>query len=446
MSDAVAEGQERITSRRDPRFQVTLFRHVGVPGAHHLAYYLEHGGYRAARTALGQDPKQVVTTVQASGLRGRGGAGFPTGLKWSFMPPDDGRDRFIVCNADESEPGSCKDRYLMEDDPHQLLEGMMIAGHAIGATRGVLYVRGEYWLAHERLHDAIREAREAGYLGRDVMGSGVDFDVILHRGAGAYICGEETALMNSFEGLRANPRLKPPFPAQAGVYGRPSTINNVTTLAAVVHIVNEGPEWFASMGTDDSKGIHHVQLSGGVKTPGVFEVPMGIRYRELIFDLGGGPDGDAKAFVPGGTSCPLFPFDDAHLDLPMEYASVAKAGSMLGTGALIVIPEDQCIVDAMYNVTRFYAHESCGKCTPCREGVAHWLPLLFRKLLSGQGTPDDVDLIEELVGKIRGTAFCPLADACVWPVQTSLKHFRHEYEHLAQHGAPLHPRKDRWQA
>ncbi len=438
--------QERITRRSDPRFEVTLYRHVGVPGAQRLAYYREHGGYEAAAKALRTDPGELVRTVQESGLRGRGGAGFPAGLKWSFMPPDDGRDRFIVCNADESEPGSCKDRYLMEDDPHQLIEGMMIAGHAIGATRGVIYVRGEYYLAYERLRDAIDEARAEGILGPDALGTGVAFDLILHRGAGAYICGEETALMNSFEGLRANPRLKPPFPAQAGVYGRPTTINNVTTLASVVHIVRKGADWFSRMGTDDSKGIHHLQLSGAIRKPGVYEIPMGIPYREAIYELGGGPDGPAKAFIPGGTSCPLFPFDDAHLDLPVEYAAVAKAGSMLGTGALIVIPEDQCIVDAMYNVTRFYAHESCGKCTPCREGVAHWLPLLFRKLLEGQGTMEDVDLIEELSGKIRGTAFCPLADACVWPVQTSLAHFRHEYEHLARHQAPLHPRKDRWKA
>ena len=447
MSDAVAERSGPITSRRDPRWEVTLVRYVGVEGAHTLDAYLGHGGYEAARTALGQEPSAVIDTVKASGLRGRGGAGFPTGLKWSFMPPNDGvTQRFVVCNADESEPGSCKDRYLMEDDPHQLLEGMLIAGYAIGATKGVLYIRGEYWHAYERLLTAIEEARARGYLGRNVLDSGFDFDIILHRGAGAYICGEETALMNSYEGLRANPRLKPPFPAQAGVYGRPTTINNVTSLAAVVHIVTKGPEWFSSMGTEDSKGIHHVQISGGVTTPGVYEVPMGITYREIIFDLGGGPSSPAKAFIPGGTSCPPFPFDDEHLDLPMEYAAVAKAGSMLGTGGLIVIPEDACIVDAMYNITRFYAHESCGKCTPCREGVAWWMPRLFEKLLSGRGMPDDVDLLEDMLSNIKGTAFCPLADACVVPVQASLTYFRHEYEHLAQHGAPLHPRKDRWQA
>jgi len=444
MSDVVTEKPDTITSRHDPRFEVMLYKYVGVEGANTLEAYLEHGGYQSAKKALGMEPGEVIDIVKASGLRGRGGAGFPAGVKWSFMPPNDGRQRFIVCNADESEPGSCKDRYLMEDDPHQLLEGMMIAGYAIGATKGVLYIRGEYHHAYERLMAAIEEARAAGYLGSNVMDSGFDFDVILHRGAGAYICGEETALMNSFEGLRANPRLKPPFPAQAGVYGLPTTINNVTTLASAVHILERGAAWYASMGTDDSKGIHHVQISGGVHRPGVFEVPMGITYREIIFDLAGGPKTPAKAFIPGGTSCPLFPFDDAYLDLPMEYAAVAKAGSMMGTGGVIVIPEDQCIVDAMYNVTRFYAHESCGKCTPCREGVSTWLPKMFQKLLAGLGTPEDIDLMEDMVTNLRGTAFCPLADACAWPVQTSLKVFRSEYEHLVHHGTPMYPRKDRW--
>ncbi len=446
MSEAVANAPQTITSRQDPRFEVTLYKHVGVENAHTLDYYLQHGGYENAKKALSMQPTEVVDLVKASGLRGRGGAGFPTGLKWSFMPPNDGRQRYVVCNADESEPGSCKDRYLMEDDPHQLIEGMMIAGHAIEATKGVLYIRGEYHHAYERLNQAIEDARARGILGDNALGTGVAFDLILHRGAGAYICGEETALMNSFEGLRANPRLKPPFPAQAGVYGKPTTINNVTSLASVVHIIGKGPEWFASMGTEDSKGIHHLQISGGVNKPGVFEVPMGITYREAIYDLAGGPSTPAKAFIPGGTSCPLFPFDDEHLDLPMEYASVAKAGSMLGTGGLIVIPEDQCIVDAMYNLTRFYAHESCGKCTPCREGISTWLPMMFRKLLEGHGTPEDVTLMEDMVKNSRGTAFCPLADACAWPVQTSIERFRDEYEHLAHHGTPKHAPKSRWSA
>lgn len=441
---AVMDTPRPITSRKDPRFDVTMYKHVGVEGAWTLPYYLAHGGYEGAKRALAMKPAEVVDEVKRSGLRGRGGAGFPTGLKWSFMPPVDGRQRFIVCNADESEPGSCKDRYVLEDDPHQVIEGMLIAGYAIGATKGVLYIRGEYYLAYERLLAAMREARAAGYLGQNALGSGFDFDIIVHRGAGAYICGEETALMNSFEGLRANPRLKPPFPAQAGVYGLPTTINNVTSIASGVHIMAKGADWFARMGTEDSKGFHHVQLSGPFTTPGVFEVPMGISYREVIFELGGGPQVPAKAFIPGGSSCPMFPFTDEYLDLPMEYAAVAKAGSMLGTGGLILIPEEKCMVDAVYNIVRFYAHESCGKCTPCREGVGYWLPRMYQKLLAGRGEQGDLELIEDMSHNIRGRSFCVLADACIMPLQASFKYFRHEYKYLLEHGRSMYPRRSRW--
>jgi len=453
----VAERPKPITSRFDPRFEVTLYRHVGVEGAHTLEHYRARGGYRAAEKALtAMTPAQVVEEVKASGLRGRGGAGFPAGVKMSFMPPADGRQRFIVCNADESEPGSFKDRYLMEDDPHQLIEGMLVAGWAIQATIGVLYVRGEYFLAHERLRAAIAEARSAGLLGRGVFASeeaedapgnaGFDFDIILHRGAGAYICGEETALMNSFEGLRANPRLKPPFPAQAGVYGYPTTINNVETLCSMVHIVDRGGAWFAAMGTDDSKGTKLYQLSGAVVRPGVYEMPMGATFRELIHDLGGGPSEPAKAFIPGGSSTPMLPWSEANLDLPMDFGTMARVGSMLGTGGVIVIPEAQCMVDAMANVVRFYAHESCGKCTPCREGIGTWLPKMYQKLLAGLGTREDLALMEEMVRNLGGTAFCPLADACAMPVAASFQHFRHEYEHWVDHGAPMHPTVSRWTA
>ncbi len=455
----VADKPAAITSRFDPRYEITLYRHVGVDGAHTLEHYRARGGYRAAEKALTEmTPTQVIDEVKASGLRGRGGAGFPAGLKWSFMPPIDGRQRFIVCNADESEPGSFKDRYLMEDDPHQLIEGMLIAGWAIQATIGVLYVRGEYYVAYERMRDAIAEARAAGLLGRGVFATepdgegdeatpaspGFDFDIILHRGAGAYICGEETALMNSFEGLRANPRLKPPFPAQAGVYGLPTTINNVESFCSVVHIVERGGAWYASMGTDDSKGTKLYQLSGPVARPGVYEMPMGATFRELIYDLGGGPTEPAKALIPGGSSTPLLPWSDETLDLPMDYGTMARVGSMLGTGGVIVIPESQCMVDAMANVVRFYAHESCGKCTPCREGVATWLPKMYQKLLAGLGTRDDLTLMEEMVRNLRGTAFCPLADACAMPVAASFQHFRNEYEHLVDHGAPKYPTVSRW--
>jgi len=444
MSDAVIDAPKPITSRFDPRFEVSLYAHVGAEGSHTLAYYQGHGGYASARKALAMDPKAVVEEVKASGLRGRGGAGFPTGVKWSFMPPNDGRQRFIVCNGDESEPGSFKDRYLLEDDPHQLIEGMIIAGWAIGATKGVVYVRGEYYHAYERLRGAIDEARAAGILGTNVLDSSFDFDLILHRGAGAYICGEETALMNSFEGLRANPRLKPPFPAQAGVYGRPTTINNVESFCAAVHIIARGAAWHAAMGSDDSKGMKLYQVSGPVARPGVYELPMGATFRELIFDLAGGPTESAKAIIPGGSSTPLLPWSDATLDLPMDYGTMAKQGSMLGTGGVIVIPENKCIVDAFYNVVRFYAHESCGKCTPCREGVSTWLPKMYQKLLAGQGTREDLVVMEDMVKNMRGTAFCPLADACAMPVQASFKYFRHEYEHLVDTGQSRYPRRREW--
>jgi NADH-quinone oxidoreductase subunit F len=445
MSD-VLDAPKPITSRFDPRFETTLYAHVGAADSHTLAYYQGHGGYEAARKALGMEPKAVVDEVKASGLRGRGGAGFPTGVKWSFMPPVDGRQRFVVCNADESEPGSFKDRYLLEDDPHQLIEGMLIAGWAIQATKGVVYVRGEYHHAFERLRAAIDEARAAGILGTGVLGSGFDFDLILHRGAGAYICGEETALMNSFEGLRANPRLKPPFPAQAGVYGLPTTINNVESFCAAVHVIQRGAAWHAAMGTDDSKGMKLYQVSGPVARPGVYELPMGATFRELIIDLAGGPTESAKALIPGGSSTPLLPWSEATLDLPMDYGTMAKHGSMLGTGGVIVIPEAKCIVDAFYNVVRFYAHESCGKCTPCREGVATWLPKMYQKLLAGQGTREDLAVMEDMVKNMRGTAFCPLADACAMPVQASFKHFRHEYEHLVDTGTSMYPRRREWAA
>ncbi len=445
MADASQTGP--IVSRHDPRYEVSMYRYVGVDGAHTLDFYRSHGGYDAARKALTtMTPEQVVDEVKASGLRGRGGAGFPTGVKWSFMPPPDGRPRYVLCNADESEPGSFKDRYILEDDPHQLIEGMIIAAHAMRATHGFIYVRGEYMLGIERTVAAVEEARSAGLLGEKILGSELSFDITVHRGAGAYICGEETALMNSLEGLRANPRLKPPFPAAAGLYGMPTTINNVESLASAVHIINRGAAWFASMGTEDSKGTKLYQISGPVHRPGIYEMPMGATFRELIYDFAGGPSLEPKAFIPGGSSTPMFPWEDRFLDMNMDYGTLAKNGSMLGTGGVIVIPRDKDIVDLMFNLVRFYAHESCGKCTPCREGVAHWLPRLYQKLVEGLGTQEDVDLIEDLANNIRGTAFCPLADACVMPVQASFKWFRDEYEYLAEHKVPKYGKTDWWQA
>jgi NADH-quinone oxidoreductase subunit F len=358
-----------IVSGHDPRFERTLYAHVGEEGSWTLAHYEARGGYQAMRKALAMSPEAVIEEVKRSGLRGRGGAGFPTGLKWSFMPQD-GRQHYLICNADESEPGSFKDRFLMEDDPHQLIEGMIIAGYAIRATQGYIYIRGEYRRAYDRLAEAIREARAAGYLGQPLGESGFQFDLHLHRGAGAYICGEETALMNSLEGLRANPRLKPPFPANAGLYGLPTTINNVETLCSVVHILARGADWFASMGTEKSKGHKLYQVSGPFRRTGVFELPMGTTFRELLYDWAGGPLEPMQALIPGGSSCPPLPWTDEILDTPMDYESLAARGSLLGTGGVIGIPASVSMVDVMWNVTRFYGHESCGKCTPCREGVS----------------------------------------------------------------------------
>lgn len=437
---------EQITSRLDPRFEVVMYKHVGQDKAWTLDYYKQHGGYQTAERVLKhKQPSEVIDQVKASGLRGRGGAGFPTGLKWSFMPPaQEGQQRFIVCNGDESEPGSFKDRYVLEDDPHQLIEGMIIAGFAIQATLGVIYIRGEYYLGFTRVFEAIKEARAAGLLGKNLFGTGIDFDLIVHRGSGAYICGEETALMNSFEGLRANPRMKPPFPAQAGVYGRPTTINNVTSLTSVKHIMERGAEWFAGMGTEDSKGNKLFQISGPVAKPGVYEMPMGATFREFIFEVAGGPTEEVKAFIPGGSSTPMFPFTDEYLDTPMEYKAIAAKGSMLGTGGVILIPKEKCIVNALWNVVRFYAHESCGKCTPCREGVSTWLPKMYQKFVTGKGEAGDLELLEDVAGNITGRSFCALADACIMPVQASIKHFRNEYDYIIEHGESMYPRKNWW--
>ncbi len=433
-----------ITSGHDPRFTPTLFAHVGKPNSWTLDYYLSHGGYQVAEAVLkGKQPDEVVEEVKKSGLRGRGGAGFPTGVKWSFMPKD-GQQHYLIANADESEPASFKDRYIMEDDPHQLIEGMIIGGYAIAATKGYIYIRGEYRKAYDRLVGAIKEAYERGYLGKNLFGSGFDFDLYVHRGAGAYICGEETALMNSLEGLRANPRMKPPFPAQSGLYGKPTTINNIESLASVVHIMQRGADWFAQMGTERSKGTKLFQVSGPARRPGVYELPMGTPFRELIYDWAGGPTEPIKAFIPGGSSTPLLPFTDEYLDLPMDYESLVAANSSLGTGGVVLIPESVCIVDAMWNLIRFYAHESCGKCTPCREGVSGWLPQLFEKFESGKATREDLKTMEDLLDQIEGRSFCPLADAAVWPIRGALRHFRDEFLHHIEHGTCAVKSGPRW--
>lgn len=433
-----------ITSGKDPRFAPVLYAHVGQSGSWTLDYYLQHGGYEALKRAYQIGPDAVIDEVKKSGLRGRGGAGFATGLKWSFMPLNDGRQHYVICNADESEPGSFKDRYLLSEDPHQLIEGMIIAAYAMRATVGYIYIRGEYVLAAERVWAAIKEAEAAGYLGDDILGSGHSMRLYVHRGAGAYICGEETALMNSLEGLRANPRLKPPFPAAAGLYGLPTTINNVETFCSATHIIRYGWEWHASMGTEKSKGNKLFQLSGPVKRPGVYELPLGTTFRELIYDWGGGPLEDIKAIIPGGSSCPMMPYTDEILDTPMDYESVAAQGSMLGTGGVTLVPKADCIVNVTWNLVRFYAHESCGKCTPCREGISGWMVRVYEKLVRGQGKSGDVDLILDMSDNIGGRSFCALADACLGPVVSSIKLFREEYDHLASTGTPKYSARKRW--
>lgn len=438
-----ATAPKPITSGKDPRFAPTLYAHVGRDQSWTLEYYRRNGGYESLKRAFGMGNDAVIDEVKKSGLRGRGGAGFATGLKWSFMPLNDGRQHYIICNADESEPGSFKDRYLMSEDPHQLIEGMIIGGFAMRASRGYIYIRGEYVHAAERMWAAIHEARAAGLLGKNILGSGFDFDLEVHRGAGAYICGEETALMNSLEGLRANPRLKPPFPAAAGLYGLPTTINNVETFCAVTHIIKFGADWHLGMGTPKSAGMKLFQISGPVKRPGVYELPLGTTFRELIYDWAGGPLEDMKAIIPGGSSCPMLPYTDDILDTPMDYESIAAKGSTLGTGGVTLIPREDCIVNATWNLVRFYGHESCGKCTPCREGISSWMVKMYQKLVSGRGQPGDTQLILDMSDNIGGRSFCPLADACLGPVLSSVKLFREEYEALEK-GKPMYPARSRW--
>lgn len=433
-----------IISGKDSRFVPTLYAQVGKDKSWTLDFYLSHGGYESIKKAIGMGQDAVIDEMKKSGLRGRGGAGFPTGLKWSFMPKNSGKQHYIACNADESEPGSFKDRYLMEDDPHQLIEGMMIAGFAIQATKGYLYIRGEYKRAYDRVMAAIKEAKERGYLGQNLFGTGFEFELYVHRGAGAYICGEETALMNSLEGLRANPRQKPPFPAQAGLWGKPTTINNVESLCSAVHIIQRGADWFASMGTEKSKGHKLFQVSGPFKRPGVYELPLGATFRELLYDYAGGPTEPIQAIIPGGSSCPPLPWTDETLDTPMDYESLVAKGSLLGTGGVIGIPASMSMVDAMWNVTRFYGHESCGKCTPCREGVSGWMVSLFEKMGTGQGKKGDVEVLENMLNQIEGRSFCALADAACWPVRGSLKHFRDQFV-AAENGQAVERVGSRWE-
>ena len=410
-----------------------LFKDIDAPGLRALDTYRKTGGYDTVAATLNKtSADQVIEVVKASGLRGRGGAGFPTGLKWSFVPKASPKPRYIVCNADESEPGTFKDRELMEKNPHLLLEGMILAGYAIGSQLGYIYLRGEFEYIQTIIDKAIAEARAAGILGDNVMGTGYRFDVHTHLGAGAYICGEETALLSSLEGYRGQPRLKPPFPAVEGLYACPTVVNNTETLMAVPHIVKNGGAWYRQWGTEKSAGTKVFSVSGPVKRPGNYEVPLGYSMKQLIEqDCGGMVEGlKLKAVIPGGSSVPLLPAAD--LDTALDYESMNAKGTFLGSGGVIVIDDQTCIVDALWNVTRFYEHESCGKCTPCREGT-YWMAEVFERLENGHGKDTDIELLASVADNILGKSFCALGDAAAMPVQGALKHFRDEFEHHVTH-------------
>jgi len=410
-----------------------LLRNVEIPNSERIDVYLKRGGYLALHKALREHtPDELIEMVKKSGLRGRGGAAFPAGLKWGFMPTDPDVAKYVCVNADEGEPGTFKDRLLIERDPHSVIEGTIIAAYAVGAHRAFVYIRGEFFTGVKCWMKAIDDAYARGFLGQDILGSGFDLDLSVHRGAGAYICGEETAMLESLEGKRGEPRLKPPYPAQIGLYSQPTLVHNVETLANVPHIVLRGPEWYAQIGTKESTGPKIFCVSGHVKKPGNYELPLGTPLREIIDDYAGGVRNGkrVKAIIPGGASTPMLTAE--HLDIEMSFEALAAAGSMLGTGGIIVMDEDTCIVDAALRLIRFFAHESCGKCTPCRVGTQQLLDTL-RRIEGGRGQPGDIDQLLGLCEGILGHTFCPMGDAVVNPVLSSIKHFRGEYEYHIEH-------------
>jgi len=419
-----------------------LLRARGEENSRSINTYLRLGGYAALKKALIMDPAHVREEVKNSGLRGRGGAGFPAGVKWGFVPQDSPKPKYLICNADESEPGTFKDREIIHTEPHMLLEGIIIASYAIGANTAYIYIRGEFWEEAEILEQAIAEAYRKKYLGKDILKTGFDLDIHVHRGAGAYICGEETALIESIEGKRGQPRLKPPFPAVVGLFGCPTVVNNVETLACVPHIIEHGAEWFAGIGRDvRNSGPKLYGVSGHVERPGVYELPMGTTFREIIYEHAGGIRGGRKlkAFIPGGSSCPVLPADK--VDTPADFDSVAEAGSMLGSGGIIVMDETVDMVWALENLLTFYAHESCGQCTPCREG-SDWALDIVRRIRRGHGQPRDLETLERISRfASQGMTICPLGDAFCGPIASFLKHFRHEFEDYIARAEPLPPKK-----
>ncbi len=413
---------------RDPAETPVISRRFGIRNSHKIDVYLQHDGYKALEKALREmTPETIIDEVKKSSLRGRGGAGFPTGMKWSFVPKDSPKPKYVICNADESEPGTCKDRPLMEMDPHQMIEGITIAGRAIGAKNGFIYIRGEYRYVLDIVQAALDEAYSRNYLGKNILGSGFDFDLIVHTGAGAYECGEESALMESLEGKRGYPRIKPPFPAVVGLYGCPTIINNVETLSTVPAIILEGGEKYASRGTPKNGGTRLLCVAGHVNKPGIYEVPLGMNMKKFIYEIAGGiPNGKKlKAVIPGGSSCPLM--SASEIDIPMDYDSVAKAGSMLGSGGMVVMDEDTCMVDMARRIMHFYAHESCGWCIPCREGTT-WLRKMLDRFHAGYGRVEDIDLVGDLAKNMLGRTFCPLGDAAALPTISIVQKWRNEFE------------------
>jgi NADH-quinone oxidoreductase subunit F len=403
-----------------------LSKRFGAPNGASIDYYLQTEGYQAWRKAVGMTPDEIINEVKASSLRGRGGAGFPTGMKWSFVPRNSPKPKYIMVNADESEPGTCKDRLLIEYDPHQLIEGMMIAGLAVGSVQGYIYIRGEYRYLIEIMDKALEEAYAKGYLGSNIQGTGVSFDISTHTGAGAYECGEESALMESFEGKRGVPRIRPPFPAVAGVYQCPTVLNNVETFAAVPSIILMGGANWAGLGTPKNGGTRLFCLSGHVNKPGVYELPMGFNLMRMIHDIGGGMRGGKKlkAVIPGGSSCPVLKADEC--DVAMDYDSVAAIKSMLGSGGVVVMDEDTCMVRAAQRIMKFYAHESCGWCIPCREGTT-WLKKLLDRFHAGGGRKEEIQLIGDLSKNMLGRTFCPLGDAAAMPTIAFVEKFYDEF-------------------
>ena len=421
-----------------------IFENVDTrnPDCWHLEAYQVRGGYQALRKILTENMSQddVIAEVKTSGLRGRGGAGFPTGLKWSFMPRSFPGAKYVVCNTDEGEPGTFKDRDIINFNPHALIEGMIIAGYAMGAEAGYNYIHGEIFEGYQRFEEALAEARRAGFLGKNIMGTDFSFELFAAHGYGAYICGEETALLESLEGKKGQPRFKPPFPASYGLYGKPTTINNTETFASVPFIIRDGGQTFADKGIENAGGTKLFSISGHVERPGNYEVPLGTPFAKLLEMAGGMKDGKKlKAVIPGGSSAPVLP-GEVMMTLNMDYDSIAKAGSMLGSGAIIVMDEDVCMVKALERLSYFYHEESCGQCTPCREGTG-WLYRVVHRIANGKGRPEDLDLLDSVGNNMAGRTICALADAAVFPVRSFTKHFRHEFEHYIEHGKPAKEHK-----